>query len=138
MNGFAGYPLEGNTIGGMVYAQLKWTSGATGAVPTFPSSFKYASNIVFKSVTRTGTGAYTIALQKPFYDVMPEPMKFGCLQASDSASGVCTARLIEDHSNNVTTPELKILTTNAAGAATDAASGDVITVTFAFNMVPVR
>lgn len=138
MNGAALYPLEGHGIGGMFHATLQWTSGATGAVPTYPSSFKYANNTIFKSVTRTGTGAYTIALMGAMYDVMPEPIKFGCLQASYANTGVCTAALVEDHSNNVTTPEVKILTTNAAGTATDASNGDIISVTFAFKLVQAR
>lgn len=130
------YPGPNTSHSGWNFLTLLWTSGATGAVPTgYPGSFTRSTPEV-KSVTRTGTGAFTFALGAawagPMFAIFPY-----LLQATFASSGACEMVLIEDHSNNVTTPEVKVLITNAAGAAADPASGDIIGVTLATQLVSV-
>ncbi len=135
MQGFAGKPIEGSYTSGRVFADLRWTSGATGAVP---ASFTVYGPW-FTSLTRTGTGAYTLALSAPWAGVLQSPPTFACIQGTYSAStGVTGIQLVEDHVSNTTTPELKFITTNAAGAVTDASSGDVLILTLTFQLVDVQ
>jgi hypothetical protein len=110
---------------------MLWTSGATGALPSYPSGFTRATDEI-TAITRTGTGAMTIALGSPWAGPMfGNPIPY-LLQATYSAAGACDIMLIEDHSNNVTTPEIKILFVNAAGAAVDPSNGDIV----GFTMLP--
>lgn len=106
---------------GLTWQFLQWKGPGSGAVTTTRTSPE------IKSLTETGTGAYTIALNSPWAGSM-FAVTFTPMQASDSSAGVCTGRVIEDHSTNVTTPEIKILLTNAAGAATALQSTDVMNV----------
>ncbi len=133
MNGFNGYPIEGSYTSGRVFADLRWVSGASGAVPT---TF-VVSGPWFKSLTRTGTGAYTLALTAPWAGVLQSPPTFACIQASYANTGVTECEIIEDKASDVTTPEIKFLTVNAAGTATDASSTDILIHTFVFQLVAV-
>jgi hypothetical protein len=113
------------TSSGWNFLTILWKSAATGAVPTsYPGGYIRASD-EFTIPVRTGTGAYTIPLTSqwagPCFGLIPY-----LLQATYSASGACQIQLVEDKSNNATTQEVKILITNAAGAAVDPTTNDLI------------
>lgn len=123
------YSFYQDSVDGVTRLRLGWTSGATGALPaSFPSGFNNANSEI-KSVTRTGTGAYTIALKDPWWASMCE-FTYHILQASYANTGACSVYVVEDHSTNLTTPEIKILITNAAGTATDPTTSDQVNLTF--------
>ena len=131
------YTLYQSTTDGVNYVDLGWTSGATGAVPaSYPGGTGWnRTSDEIKSVTRTGTGAYTIALSGPWYAAMAR-FQAWTLQATYANTGACSVYIVEDHSTNTTTPELKILTTNAAGTAVDMATTDQINLTFGLVIKP--
>lgn len=112
-----------DSIGSMyaypTFIYAKWTSGNTGAVP---ATLTFDRGIA--SVTRTGTGAFTIALSSA-WDAQLH-FRGGVIQASYSNTGACHVQQVEDKVADTTTPEIKILCTNAAGAATDPTNGDVV------------
>ncbi len=116
------------TSDGWNFLTIQWTSAASGAVPTsYPSGYIRATD-EFLIPVRTGTGAYTLTLTSQWalrsFGIIPY-----LVQASYSASGACAMQLVEDKSNDVTTQEIKILITNAAGAAVDPTTSDVIGLT---------
>ena len=122
------YTFYQSNVDGVQQLHLGWVSGATGAVPTsFPSGFINVP-LEVKSVTRTGTGAFTILWTGPWYAAM---VKFvgSVLQATYANTGACSVYVVEDHSTNTTTPEVKILVTNAAGTAVDPTTSDIVTLT---------
>lgn len=115
---------------GWNFLTIQWTSAASGAVPTsYPGGYIRATP-EFLIPARTGTGAYTIPLKSQW-----AARSFGLipylLQASYANTGACAIQLIEDKSNDPTTPEIKILITNAAGTAVDPTTNDVIGFTLA-------
>lgn len=125
------------TVSGWNFLTLLWTSAASGAVPTaYPGSYTRASD-EFTIPVRTGTGAYTLGLTTAWAGKLFGFIPY-LLQATYSASGACQIQLIEDHSDNVTTPEVKILITNAAGAAVDPTTSDVIGITLLTQIVSVQ
>jgi hypothetical protein len=128
------YSFIQSSSDGLNLIEIGWTSGATGALPSsYPSGFIRATPEI-KSVTRTGTGAFTFALGSPWYATM-FGLGYTIVQATWSATGARWVDVVEDHSTNVTTPEIKILISNAAGAV-DPASGDVVNLTFGLCIKP--
>jgi hypothetical protein len=124
----AGAPTAGawgsdqtSTQGGEERYYVKWTSGSSGAVPSFPLS---ASQGV-TSVTHGSTGVYTIVLQNAYY----QSLAFirDAQQASYSSSGACA---IVKTSDTPATGTIAILVTNAAGSAVDPTTNDVIELCF--------
>lgn len=107
---------------GHVRLNLKWTSGASGAVPAALTLYAGVT-----SVTHGATGVYTILLDDAC--VAFEGMDVTIIQAADSASGACTARVTADNTTDPDTRTLVIKTVTAAGAAVEPASGDVICLT---------
>jgi hypothetical protein len=121
---------------GWNYLTLLWTSAASGAVPTsYPSGYTRATDDL-KIPARTGTGAYTIPLGTPMagklFGIIPY-----LLQATYANTGACSMYLVEDKSSDVTTPEIKILITNAAGTAVDPTTSDVVGITLITQLVSV-
>lgn len=108
---------------GRVFLDLAWTSGASGAVPAALSR-----SMGITSVVHGATGVYVITFK--------EQWKSGVLsfsrhvrQATYSASGACVVQMT-GNAINTAAPTITILVTNAAGAAVEPASGDVIGMTF--------
>jgi len=129
------YSFLQRTVDGVNELYLGWTSGATGALPSsYPSGYNN-STAEIKSVTRTGTGAFTISLGAPWWASMVA-FHFHILQASYANTGACSVYVVEDHSTNTTTPEIKILITNAAGTATDPTTNDQVNLTFCTVIKP--
>lgn len=119
---------------GWNFLTLLWTSAASGAVPTsYPGGYTRATDDI-KIPVRTGTGAYTLTLSSPLAGKMFGIIPY-LLQATYSDSGACQMQLVEDKSSDVTTPEVKILITNAAGAAVDPTTNDVIGITLITQLV---
>lgn len=130
------YSFFQSTKSGWNFLTLLWTSAATGAVPTsYPSGYTRATDEL-KIPVRTGAGAYTLSLTSQWagkiFGIIPY-----LLQATYSASGACVIQLVEDNSN-ATTPEVKILITNAAGAAVDPTTSDVVGITLITQIVDVQ
>jgi hypothetical protein len=132
------YSFYQHSHDGVNFAAIGWVSGATGALPaSFPggAGWTRVAQGIFKSITRTGTGAYTLVLIDPWYAPM-----FGyeeaIVQASYANTGACFVQLIQDFSNNVATPQIKILITNAAGTAVDSTTNDTINLVFALCIKP--
>lgn len=109
---------------GVVDTFLQWTSGASGAVPS-----TLTRSMGVKSVVHGATGVYVVTLKSPWKN---SPLEFtqAIMQASYSASGACFVRVTADASSNSTTPTITLLVVNAAGAAVEPTTGDVIRVSF--------
>lgn len=130
------YTLFQSTKSGWNFLTLLWTSAATGAVPTsYPSGYTRATDEL-KIPVRTGTGAFTLTLANQWAGKMFGIIPY-LLQATYSASGACVMQIVEDNSNT-TTPEVKIIITNAAGAAVDPTTSDVVGVTLITQIVDVQ
>ncbi len=118
------YPDYSSTQQGLNMIPIQWTSGSTGAVPAL-SAFKYRQGVT--SVTRDGTGLYTIVLPAACKGV------FGLIdnivQASFSTTGAVRAVIIANNLTVTGTHSIQIKTVTAADAAVDPASGDVIMLT---------
>lgn len=105
---------------------LRWTSGATGAVTTIDPTKRYGFAKVGASVApvvRTGTGLFTLNLEGQWNDLLD--VEADIQQASDSAAGACGIRRL---AFSLSAKTVNIKTVNAAGAATDPTTGDIITV----------
>ena len=116
------------TASGWNFLTLQWKSAASGAVPTsYPGGYIRSSD-EFLIPVRTGTGAYTLTLTAQWaarsFGIIPY-----LLQATYANTGACVMQLVEDKSNDPTTPEIKILITNAAGTAVDPMTNDIIGIT---------
>lgn len=103
--------------GGIVHYRVKYTSGASGAVPTFPLSM---SNGI-TSVAHSGTGVITVVVANNFFQLAN--VTGGVQQASYSSSGACRLRVT---SNAPTTGTIVLTSETAAGAAVDTADGDIV------------
>lgn len=102
---------------------LVFTSGASGAVPT-----TLTTSAGITSVTKSGTGIYTIVLDQATYG-MPEFTQ-SVLQASYTKAGACDIRLT---GVSLSTKTITVLTVDGDGDAVDAASGDILRMGFAFQ-----
>ena len=111
------YPDRTSNVGFVKDLFVEFTSGSSGAVASSPGYNEVVS------ITRTGTGAYTIQFSQAYNGA--RNFHGDPTQASYSASGACNVKHIAD-ANEASNGTLKILVTNAAGAATDPTTGDVI------------
>ena len=99
-----------------VHVYAKVNIGAAGA-PTIVT----AQGVT--SITRTGTGAYTILLRDNFARLLSS---FGVL-LNATASAAPIVQLVEDNSAlDIGSANVKILCLDAAGAAADPGSGEVL------------
>ncbi len=107
---------------GVKVYDLAFTSGASGAVPTF-----FLRGRGIKSVTRNATGKYTIVPTRNGADVVD--FEAWAEQASFSLSGAVWGCMV---SQNVATAGGGIVVQfcTAAGAAVDPSNGDIVKVTF--------
>ncbi len=113
----------GSHQAGRNFIDLRWTSGASGAVASVDATKKYGFDST-TPVAHGATGVYTLTTSGQWADYI------GCtvdiIQASYSASGACKGRVTAYSLANKT---VTILITTAAGAAVEPTTGDVITVT---------
>lgn len=109
---------------GLVTLNLEWTSGATGAVPALNSAnFPHSGVGEVVSVVRGGVGVFTITLTQAWFDLI----RFvgWTIQAAYSAAGACNVRVTANNTG-AATATLVLLVTNAAGAAVDPTTNDVM------------
>jgi hypothetical protein len=119
------YPDRTSNIGAVKDLFVKFTVGAT------PSTITQQTTGEILSITNTGTGAYTILFTQSYFQHVE--LSGSTVQASYANTGVCNVEHIAD-ANQAKNGSLKILLTNAAGAATDAASGDVVVIKYAVQV----
>lgn len=103
---------------------IQFTFGTSGAAPTALTHGNSFCRIATPVVKPAGTGLYDIFLAEPwaeFYDIGYPNI----VQASYSASGACYGALVTE-SATVAAASFRIQLRTAAGAAVDAATGDVI------------
>lgn len=104
---------------------FRWTSGATGAVASVDRKGDNAAT----PVARTAAGSFTLALAQVYFD--HEPMLEEIVQASYSANG---AVYVVPIAYNLASKTVTVKTVNAAGAATDPTTGDVVQVTLRLQL----
>jgi hypothetical protein len=117
------FPAAGNFQPEKVTCDLQFTSGASGAVPT---TLTKRNGIT--SVTRTGTGAYTVVFAE-----RPDAFLggFGSVQPTGAAYDATLAEDVKVFNMVLSTSTAKFVTVRPDTAAvTDPASGDIVTVTF--------
>jgi hypothetical protein len=116
---------QSSQASGLVDIPVKFTAGASGAVPAL-SAFAQHNGVA--AVTKpSGTGIYKITLEDAYL------ARVGFIrdvkQASYSSSGACHIQITADTTSDPTDPSVTLLVTTAAGAAVNLASGDVVTIT---------
>ncbi len=94
--------------------------GATGAPTLTPNENKGIA-----SITRTGVGAYTIALQDQYSRLLAADLT--SIVASEPAAPVMS--IVADNSASTSAPAI-LIQLSAAGVAADAASGEVLLMHF--------
>jgi len=112
--------------GGEEKVYVKWTSGASGAVPT---TLTNSTNVT--SVVHGATGVYviTFAFGGPPYSLL----EFGpenVMQASYTKAGACK---VVQTAVSLTNSTLTVLVVDGDGDAVEPASGDIITVNATFQ-----
>jgi hypothetical protein len=110
---------------GRCFIDLIYTSGASGAVPSPLGNFAFG----ITSVTRTGTGLFTIVFDGQASALLNYTLNNH--QATYSASGAC---FVQVTGVTLSTRTITIQTVTAAGAAVDPASGDILHMTFQFQL----
>lgn len=116
------YPDRTAAIGAIKDLYVKFVSGANGAVP---AALSILGEII--SVTRTGTGAYTVQFSQSYY----QAIEFAgtVTQASFSTSGACFIQQVAD-ANEAANGTVKFQCYTQAGAAVDPTTGDIVKVHF--------
>lgn len=114
------YPAGTSNVGFEKRLHTKWISGSSGAIGTLKTYAEIAS------VTHTGTGAYTIQYTQSYNQ--SQGIRGDVAQASYNASGACFVKHISD-ANEAANGTLKVLVVDAAGAAVEPTTGDVIHIT---------
>jgi dihydroxyacid dehydratase/phosphogluconate dehydratase len=107
---------------GHVRFDIEWTSAVSGGVPAL-SAFPHPAAGYVVSVVHGATGVYTITLTDQWADLL----EFGgwTIQATYSAAGACNIRVTANNTN-AAAKTLVLLVTNAAGAAVDPTTNDVL------------
>lgn len=99
----------------------QFTAGVSGAVPTAPSGFTRAKDLL--SASDTGTGVHTFNLAKGWIALLDWDVKVK--QASYSKSGACAAILTTD-SVASSPPKVVFTFVDGDGDAVDLAAGDIV------------
>lgn len=110
-------------VPGYVYRVIRWTAGATGAVASIDSTHRYGVPGA-TPIVRNSAGNYTITMAGTPAGVI----NVWGQNKQASYSGTAGAKNLDFVSSSGNT--ITVQFTNAAGTATDPASGDVLTVTF--------
>lgn len=111
------FDFRGSCLGDML-VQVSYTATGTSAAQTLTEGKSFVT-----SATTSGTGVVTVVLKErwnKFRNFIPSIQ-----QASYSAAGACNIELTAQNATG-TTKTLTFLLTNGAGAAVNAASGDII------------
>lgn len=116
---------------GKVTAYLRWTAGATGAIASIDKNYqhRFVTPKNLTPIVRSSAGLYVITVSEAFAALLEA---YGWnLQAS--YSGTAGAKNMDMVSVNLTAKTVTVQFTNAAGTATDPASGDILTACFVFQ-----
>jgi hypothetical protein len=119
------YPDYSANIGAVKNLFVRFQIGASASTITQQTSGEIAS------ISNTGTGAYTIQFTQAYHQCVD--LSGSTIQATYSAAGICNVEHVADASE-AANGTLKILLTNAAGAATAAANGDYIVIRYAVQV----
>jgi len=117
----APYSDTTNQASGLVWMPVKFTAGASGALPALSAFAQH--NGLAAAAKPSGTGIYTLTLEEPYLDLVDFSAKIK--QASYSSSGACNVEITADATSGQTRL-LTLLVTTSAGAAVNLASGDVV------------
>ncbi len=120
------FDLRGSCLGDM-FVQMSYTATGTSAAQTLTEGKGFIT-----SATTSGTGVLTVVLKERWakYRNFIHTVQ----QASYSASGACNIVLTAQAATG-TTKTLTFLLTNSAGAAVNAASGDIVRITLLMGYV---
>ena len=113
---------------GKVTLYLRWTAGATGAIASIDKNHqhRFVTPTNLTPIVRNSAGNYSITMSDAVAAVLET---YGWnLQAA--YSGTAGAKNMDVVSVNLATKVVVVQWTNAAGTATDPATGDVLTVCF--------
>lgn len=104
---------------------LQWTSGTTGAVATInrQAGFGLVAPAT-AAVVQTGTGLFTLQFEQP-WSLPYLAFDYSIKQASYAAAGACVVQVLTDNLM-ATTGVMTIEITNAAGAAVNPTTGDIV------------
>lgn len=112
---------------GQVELFLQWASLVTGGIPTTLTRASGFGTIApaTAAIVRTGVGLFTVQFERawalPYLDFNNGQIK----QATYSAAGACSVVIVSD-ALVATTGVITIQINNAAGAAVDPTTGDII------------
>lgn len=107
-----------DTQGGIVHYRVGWTSGSSGAVPSFPLNMSEG----ITSVTHGSTGVYTVVLANNFYQFAGLGVHT-IKQASYSKTGACDVVVTGATGSTGT---VVLLVVDGDGDAVDPTTNDVI------------
>ncbi len=124
------YPSGNSMVPNREMVQVKWVSGATGAVPSTILGFKFHQGI--KSVTRSTTGTFRITFQAACAAYIGMTIA-EVNQASYANTGACSVYVLSNQSEVVANHYIDIITTNAAGTIVDPTTNDVVCLEFAMS-----
>ena len=103
---------------------LEWTSLVSGGVPALlTSGFPHSGMGQVASVVHGATGVYTITFTDQWFDLLQ--FDGWVIQATYSAAGACNVRVTANNTG-AAAKTLVLLVTNAAGAAVDPTTNDVL------------
>lgn len=116
---------------GKVTAYLRWTAGATGAIASIDKNYQHRfvtpSNLT--PIVRNSAGLYTVTVSEAAAALLEV---YGW-NKQVSYSGTAGAKNVDLVTYNLAAKTVQVQFTNAAGTATDPATGDVLTVCFVFQ-----
>lgn len=121
------YQIRSSRLGDQV-TYLQYAATGTSAAQTLTKGKSFAT-----SATTSGTGVLTVVLKEAWNDF--ENFIGTVQQATYSSSGACNVELTANNSGVGATRTLVFLLTNGAGAAVNAASGDIVRITLFMNYV---
>ena len=116
---------------GKVTIYLRWTAGATGAVASIDKNYqhRFVTPTLAAPIVRNSAGNYSITYGEAAAALLEA---YGWNKQA-SYSGTAGAKNMDVVSVNLATRVIVVQFTNAAGTATDPASGDVLTACFVFQ-----
>lgn len=115
-----------DTASGKVTLYLRWTAGSTGAVASIDKNYqhRFVTQANPTPIVRNGVGDYTITMSDAVAAILEA---YGWnLQAT--YSGTAGAKNMDVKASSPSPGTVRVQWTNAAGTATDPASGDILTV----------
>lgn len=132
------YPNEKAFYSGGQMVCLKWISQAAGVLPavgfpgTIAGGWLQAGGGAVASISRTGTGQYTITFSDAWVDLV-KFVGWAKQAAAYANTGACDVFITADNSAVAGTQTIIVQVTNGSGTAVDPAVNDVICLHFEFQ-----